>query len=559
MVRTGVPRAIDAALLVMGAAPPLLVLVTARALPPAELEPAGLGWIIPALSGALVAASSALALAWLVGGMRSGATAAFLAASSAAAVAGGALVLLLTGERHAMGLALATAGTLALAATVAAPGDRILDRRRSRILAAGAGLLLAEVAVIAGTLPGPTPLVASWRDPLLVAAAGTAGLAAFGARERWLAAAAAGGAVGAVGVLLDRGAGLELVIGLLALVTASLAGLRAVAGWGSGEPSASLTGGRQLPALAHGLTDAVMQFDGSLGLSDWNAPAAALLGLDPAARGARLGDLLGVSLAELPAPGGVTVATAVGGLEIRLHRTDDGIVAVVGDGSPRGDAERLGRELRGTIEELLQTRRTIELQRAELERSSTVDPLTGVASRGALLDRLETEIAQARRYRHPVAVALLDVDGFAGINHRHGIGGGDTVLREVALRMRLRVREADALGRAGSDAFLAVLPHTDEGGAATFASALRHRLAQRPLLVGDELVTLTVSVGVAVMRPGEALDLDDLLTRVGEALDSARAAGGNRIALDRAHGLARVEERDMPSEPNGPRTQDSGH
>jgi GGDEF domain-containing protein len=112
-----------------------------------------------------------------------------------------------------------------------------------------------------------------------------------------------------------------------------------------------------------------------------------------------------------------------------------------------------------------------------------------VASRGAIIDRLRTEIAQARRYRHPVAVVLLDVDGFSDLNRRHGVVNGDAVLREVALRMRLRVREADALGRAGSDGFLAILPHTDEGGAATFADALRHRLAQRPMLVGDELVT----------------------------------------------------------------------
>jgi diguanylate cyclase (GGDEF)-like protein len=506
IVRTGSLRAIDAVLIVAGASATLLVLAATRALPPADLDTAGLAWIVPSLSGLVAAAAAALALACLVAGLRRGEIAAFLAASSAAAVAGAALTLLLTGETHAVGLALAAGGVLGLAAA-AVPRGRSVNGRRGRVVAAVAGLLLAEVAVVAASLPALMPGVAAWRDPLLVAAAGTAGVAAIGARDRWHAAAAGGGAIGAIGFLVDRGAGMEVVIGLIGLVGASLAGLRAVVARWTPAVAASLASDTRLPALAHGPADAVLHF----------------------------------------------------GAGLRIQPADGGVVAAEDDGAHREDAERLSRELRGTIEELLQARRTIELQRAELERSSAVDPVTGVASRGALLARLETEIAEARRYRHPVAVVLLDIDGFTGINERHGIGAGDTVLREVALRMRLRVRAADALGRAGSDGFLAVLPHTDEGGAATFAAALRHRLAQRPLLVGDELVTLTVSVGVAVMRAGETLDLDGLLARVGEALDSARAAGGNRIALDRDHGLARLEERASTTEPGEPKTQDSGH
>jgi diguanylate cyclase (GGDEF)-like protein len=145
---------------------------------------------------------------------------------------------------------------------------------------------------------------------------------------------------------------------------------------------------------------------------------------------------------------------------------------------------------------------------------------------------------------------LLDIDDFGTINRLHGIGGGDAVLREVALRIRLRVREADALGRAGSDGFLATLPHTDEAGAATFADALRHRLALRPIAIGDSALSVTVSIGVATMRPGEDLDVDGLLARVQEALDSARSTGGDRIALDRLHGLARLAD-PHDSDPSG--------
>ncbi len=334
---------------------------------------------------------------------------------------------------------------------------------------------------------------------------------------------------------------MELLIGIAALVAGQVVALAAAL------TAAPEKADDRLPDLAARLADAVLGFDGHLRLRDWNASAADLLGLDAGSVGTRIDDLLGVSLADLPSGDATAVSRGgVGGLEVAMHRSGPGIVAVVRDAGGTPEAERLGNELRTTIEELLRARRTIDLQRGELERSATVDPLTGVASRSAILERLRMEVAQARRYRHPLAVVLLDVDRFGEINEAYGIAGGDAVLREVALRMRLRVREADALGRSGSDGFLATLPHTDGAGAATFADALRIRVGLRPVRVGDSELKVTVSVGVATMISGEDLDLDGLLARVQEALDSAQSAGGNRIALDRLHGLARLEDRDDP-------------
>jgi diguanylate cyclase (GGDEF)-like protein len=207
------------------------------------------------------------------------------------------------------------------------------------------------------------------------------------------------------------------------------------------------------------------------------------------------------------------------------------------------EALRLARELRGTIEELLQARHTIELQRAELARTAAQDPLTGVATRRAVLERLTIEVAESRRYSHPLAVVLADMDGFAELNHRHGFAIGDAVLRELALRLRLRMRAADALGRVGADSFLAVLPHTDERGGAIFADAVRRTLVGRPAMTDAGEIVLSVSIGVAFMRPGMELSMEELLAAADEALASARAAGGNRIAFDRRHGLVRLEGR----------------
>jgi diguanylate cyclase (GGDEF)-like protein len=209
----------------------------------------------------------------------------------------------------------------------------------------------------------------------------------------------------------------------------------------------------------------------------------------------------------------------------------------------REETMRLARELRGTIEELMQARRTIEVQRGEIAQAAAVDQLTGVATRRAVLERLKVEAGEARRYPHPVALVLLDLDGFAGINRDHGLAVGDEVLQEIALRLRLRMRSADALGRVGGDSFLALLPHTDETGAATFADALRGRILSRPISTSAGEVVVRVSIGVAFMRAGMGLTDEELLAAADEALASARAAGGNRIAFDRMHGLIRLEER----------------
>ncbi|MGI8871464.1 MAG: GGDEF domain-containing protein, partial [Candidatus Limnocylindria bacterium] len=224
----------------------------------------------------------------------------------------------------------------------------------------------------------------------------------------------------------------------------------------------------------------------------------------------------------------------------RAADTADTVDAVIDEES---DAARLSRELRGTLEDLIRARRTIELQREELAVAASIDQLTGVLSRRAVLDRLRIEVAECRRYSHPLAIVLVDLDGFAALNARHGIAIGDAVLHDVGLRLRLRMRAADALGRLGGDSFLVILPHTDERGAAILADVLQRRAITHSTETDGGPIELAVSIGVALMRPGTEISDDELLAAADEALASARAGGGNRIAFDRNHGLARLEER----------------
>jgi len=536
------------------AGPMLAVLAVSRALPPADLTAAGVAWVPLALAGSLIVVGAVAAAIGLLDGLRKGSAQGLLAAAASSAVAGGAIAWL-AGAPFLVPLVLAAAALLGAAIADRRPFP--LGGRAGRAGIAAALLILVELGVVAELIPATRSMAATVELPLAIVGMALAAAASLLAIGRGVGPVASATLAGVAAMSLAGDAvGIESVLGLSALLGSQL--IAVIETTVPRLPAAAERDEHRLPELAEQLPDAILRFDGRLLLRDWNPTAAALLGLDAASSGSHLEDLLGVALSELPLPGGPpSTVGGIGGLRIGLLRSGDGLTAVIRDHASSPDAERMGRELRGTIEELLQARRTIDLQRQELDRASSLDALTGVTSRAAIVERLRTEVAQARRYHHTVAVVLLDLDDFAAVNRALGTDAGDGVLREVALRIRLRVREADELGRVGSDSFLAVLPHTEESGAATFAEALQHRLGLRPITVGDVQLTPTASVGVAVMRPGDDLDVDGLLARAEEALGSAKRAGGNRIALDRLHGLARLEDRHEPAPSEQPDRTDA--
>ncbi len=534
-------RTVRIAALVLGVALPAALIALVRTLPAASLPAAGLDWVMDLLAVGLAATATAAALSMLVTALQTGSLSSAVLAGSSAALAGAAVGFLADARLE---VPVAGAALLLLVAGAVDRGSTLVAGRRERIGAVGAVLVVAEGLVAAELLPAVSVIVDPARPAIAWLGAGLASMATLLVVGRPSSLVPAGVATALAGLAVARPGGLEAPLALTLLIGSQLlaVGIRPMR---VQHPEVEPI--ERLPDLAARVSDAVLRFDGRLQLRDWNNRAAALLGLDAASAGARIEDLIGVELAELPGDdGAVHLGARVGGIDVVLLRSGGGLTAVIRDPQGTPETERLGRELRGTIEELLQARRTIELQRQEIERSSATDSLTGVASRSALLVRLRTEIAQARRYAHPVAVVTLDIDGFTEHNHALGTEAGNAILQELALRVRLRVREADALGRAGSDSFVVILPHTDEAGAATFADALQRRIGLRPVTVAGQPVSVTTSVGVAVMRPGEDLDLDGLLSRVEEALASAKSAGGNRIALDRLHGLARLDERRPP-------------
>ena len=164
----------------------------------------------------------------------------------------------------------------------------------------------------------------------------------------------------------------------------------------------------------------------------------------------------------------------------------------------------------------------------EVQRLAITDSLTGLHNRRHLLELARHELQRARRYRLPMSVFMLDIDEFKRVNDTYGHAIGDQVLQGVAECCRQELRGVDVLGRYGGDEFAAVLPETGLPAACQVAERLRGSIAQRALDTKAGQVTVTVSLGVAVLDD-EHLAPETLLDHADQALYVAKQSGRNRV------------------------------
>lgn len=129
------------------------------------------------------------------------------------------------------------------------------------------------------------------------------------------------------------------------------------------------------------------------------------------------------------------------------------------------------------------------------------DPLTGLANRGLLEERLRAVLARDARTGDATGVLFLDLDGFKAVNDEHGHLIGDGVLRAVAGRLRTAVRPSDTVARLGGDEFVVLVEGASAGGVAVLADRLRAAVTA-PILVGDLDLNVGVSVGMALSVAG---------------------------------------------------------
>jgi diguanylate cyclase (GGDEF)-like protein len=167
---------------------------------------------------------------------------------------------------------------------------------------------------------------------------------------------------------------------------------------------------------------------------------------------------------------------------------------------------------------LLRAFRWTEEQASE----ARLDALTGLANRRALEEILAAEISRAHRFKHELAIVLLDLDRFKEINDSFGHAAGDMMLRAVSRLLTSLARQGDTVVRWGGEEFVVVLPETNLPGARRFAERLRRTIEAHP--VGE--MRTSASCGVATMLPED--DVEALLGAADQGLYRAKTNGRNR-------------------------------
>lgn len=162
--------------------------------------------------------------------------------------------------------------------------------------------------------------------------------------------------------------------------------------------------------------------------------------------------------------------------------------------------------------------------------AATIDPLTEIFNRRALLDAGRRVLARIAWDKEPVAVLMFDLDHFKKINDRFGHAVGDRALQTFARTAAARLRATDIVGRLGGEEFAAILPATNLKAAAVAAERVREAFEAAAKEVDGLPVGGTVSIGAAASDSPDA-DMDTLLTLADRALYAAKSGGRNRIVL----------------------------
>ena len=141
---------------------------------------------------------------------------------------------------------------------------------------------------------------------------------------------------------------------------------------------------------------------------------------------------------------------------------------------------------------------------------ATHDSLTGLHNRVSMTDALEHALNKAQRSGEGLAIYFIDLDGFKSVNDSLGHAAGDVLLREIALRLRGRVRQSDLVARLGGDEFVVMVEEvTDRASLQLLATKLLAAIAEPMQLQGHE-VSVTASIGIA-MYPDDGTDVSTLL------------------------------------------------
>jgi len=166
----------------------------------------------------------------------------------------------------------------------------------------------------------------------------------------------------------------------------------------------------------------------------------------------------------------------------------------------------------------------VEMNRS-LDLATRVDPMTGLANRRDIVEKIEQEHSRAQRHQRTYSLIMADIDDFKQVNDSHGINYGDDVLFELSCVLRECVRSEDFCARWGGEEFLFLLPETGIDGALAVAQKIKQSVAMTEFKVNKPGIRVTVSLGVSEFQTGQTVN--DCLKKVEQALLQAKDNGKN--------------------------------
>lgn len=165
------------------------------------------------------------------------------------------------------------------------------------------------------------------------------------------------------------------------------------------------------------------------------------------------------------------------------------------------------------------------------------DPLTGLATRFAILPKLEQERQRVGRSGEVTSIGMVDLDHFKAVNDTYGHNAGDLVLQDVARYLLKNVRQYDQICRYGGEEFLILLPGTEPQRAKHVLDRLRRGLKRRRIAIGNgtsKTISISASFGIAALEADQPVL--DSIDRADQAMYSAKKAGRNRVRIWSADG-----------------------